>query len=368
MTYGGQGATWLPDGSIIVPHRATVGARKRLHRIPETRGAPEPLTMLDAENGEIAQTWPHALPGGTDVLFTKSVRDGPDWTQNEASVAVLSLETGEQQVVVEGGYHARYLPTGHLVFVRDGALWGVPFDLDRLATTGPERVVLQGVEVNEQNGATALSVSGDGTLVYWPGDAVGSEARVPPGGRPTHSWSLGSSATIPSRGSSADASLESSTATQSGGSAGCRPRAAEMSASALQARQNASAVWRARSLPLCQTTAGLAPCIAAFSANCSTLAEPGSRGSARRRHATAHTHPRVLERGGDGERAGGTADGRRRASGRSSLPSAVEPRARRARTAVRSHGPWRLSQSKAMHVAFHNAYFNSLGLPRLDTR
>ena len=37
-------------------------------------------------------------------------------------------------------------------------------------------------------------------------------------------------------------------------------------------------------------------------------------------------------------------------------------------TAFRSQGPWRLSQSKAMHVAFPSAYFNSLGLPRLDTR
>ena len=37
-------------------------------------------------------------------------------------------------------------------------------------------------------------------------------------------------------------------------------------------------------------------------------------------------------------------------------------------TAVRSHGPWRVSQSKAMHVAFPRAYFDSLGLPRLDTR
>ena len=37
-------------------------------------------------------------------------------------------------------------------------------------------------------------------------------------------------------------------------------------------------------------------------------------------------------------------------------------------TAFRSQGPWRLSQSKAMHVAFPNAYFDSLGLPRLDTR
>ena len=34
-------------------------------------------------------------------------------------------------------------------------------------------------------------------------------------------------------------------------------------------------------------------------------------------------------------------------------------------TAARSHGPWRLSHAKAMHVAFPNAYFNSLGLPRL---
>ena len=37
-------------------------------------------------------------------------------------------------------------------------------------------------------------------------------------------------------------------------------------------------------------------------------------------------------------------------------------------TAVRSHGPWRVSQSKARHVAFPGAYFDLLGLPRLATR
>ena len=29
---------------------------------------------------------------------------------------------------------------------------------------------------------------------------------------------------------------------------------------------------------------------------------------------------------------------------------------------------WRLSQAKAMHIAFPNAYFDSLGLPRLAAR
>ena len=110
----------------------------------------------------------HALPGGTDVLFTIVTSQSADASR----VAVLSLDTGEQHIVIEGGFNARYVPTGHLVFGRQGALWGVPFDLDRLATTGPEEVLLQGIEVNETYGSMALSVSGDGTLVYWPGDAV----------------------------------------------------------------------------------------------------------------------------------------------------------------------------------------------------
>lgn len=37
-------------------------------------------------------------------------------------------------------------------------------------------------------------------------------------------------------------------------------------------------------------------------------------------------------------------------------------------TAARSHGPWRISVSKAMHLAFPGAYFDSLGLPRLSVR
>jgi RNA-directed DNA polymerase len=39
-----------------------------------------------------------------------------------------------------------------------------------------------------------------------------------------------------------------------------------------------------------------------------------------------------------------------------------------AMTAFSSHGPWRISHSKAMQVAFPNSYFDSLGLPRLLTR
>ena len=100
-------------------------------------------------------------------------------------IAVLSLDTGEQQVVVEGGFNARYVPTGHLVFARQGALWGVAFDLDQLATSGSEELLVPGIEVNSTYGSMALAVSSDGTLVYRSGDVVEvSFGGAAGGGRP----------------------------------------------------------------------------------------------------------------------------------------------------------------------------------------
>ena len=178
------GATWLPDGTIIFAGdmtNATVPPFS-LFRIPEAGGTPELLLPSETEGEGLSNLWPHALPGGAAVLFTMMTNV---LEASSSRVAVLSLDTGAHHVVVEGGYNARYLPTGHLVFGRQGALWGVPFDLDRLATTGPEGVLLQGIEVNEVYGSIALSVSGDGTLVYWPGDAVGLDlGAVLGGGRP----------------------------------------------------------------------------------------------------------------------------------------------------------------------------------------
>ena len=167
--YPPGGATWLANGTIVLTHDPSGGNAATLSRIPEAGGTPEPLTTLDAESGDVAHFWLHPLLGGRAVLFT--IANGLD--ADTSRVAVLSLGTGEQHVVVQGGYNARYVPTGHLIFARQGTLWGVPFDVDQLATTGPEEVVLQGIELNETYGTMALSVSGDGSLIYMSGAAVG---------------------------------------------------------------------------------------------------------------------------------------------------------------------------------------------------
>ena len=39
-----------------------------------------------------------------------------------------------------------------------------------------------------------------------------------------------------------------------------------------------------------------------------------------------------------------------------------------AKTAGSAHGPWRLANSPALSIALPNAYFDSLGIPRLTVR
>ena len=77
-----------------------------------------------------------------------------------------------------GGYHGRYLPTGHLLYLRDGSLFAVPFALDQLEVTGPAVSVVDQVTSDLRSGGAQVSVSTDGTLVYLPGPSVGDSAPV----------------------------------------------------------------------------------------------------------------------------------------------------------------------------------------------
>ena len=87
-----------------------------------------------------------------------------------AQIVVEHLETGERRVVIEGGSHARYVPTGHLVYARAGRLLAVPFDLGRLEVTGAPVPVVEGVKRTYAytTGVTQFSFSGNGSLVYVP--------------------------------------------------------------------------------------------------------------------------------------------------------------------------------------------------------
>jgi serine/threonine-protein kinase len=156
-----RGADWGEDGNIVFGIAGLSG----LARIPASGGTPQGLTSPPKE-GEITHRWPQILPGGQTILLTGHTRN----TEFEdANIEVLFLKTGQLKVVQRGGYFGRYLPSGHLIFVHQGTLYAVPFDLGRYETRGMPVPILQDVSANSFMGGAQLTYSRTGTVVYLSG-------------------------------------------------------------------------------------------------------------------------------------------------------------------------------------------------------
>jgi serine/threonine-protein kinase len=157
------GGSWSDQGQIIVG-RANF---ESLAGVSATGGAPQTL----AERGDyLAVAWHDVLPGGQWVLFTGLTTPG-NWS--EAEIVAQNLATGERRVVLKGGHFARYLPSGHLVFARTGALYAVRFDARLVQTRGREVLVVQGVATSESNGYAPYAIGPGGTLAYIAGPPIG---------------------------------------------------------------------------------------------------------------------------------------------------------------------------------------------------
>ena len=167
-----RGATWGPDGPLIF---ATTSPATGLQRVSAAGGEPTVLTMPDRERGENDHVWPEFLPGGEAVLFTITPATGD---MANAQIAVLDLETGTSKVLIRGGSHAHYVPTGHLVYGVAGTLRAVAFDLRRREVAGTPALVLENV-VTTEAGAAEFAVAANGSLVYIPGGAgLGDQLTV----------------------------------------------------------------------------------------------------------------------------------------------------------------------------------------------
>jgi serine/threonine-protein kinase len=154
-----RGGNWSEDGTIVFTPDAGGG----LFTVSASGGTPQPLTTLDKGVGEHTHRWPQVLPGGRDVLFTSSVRAG---NYDDADVEVYSISSGHRKKVHRGGFYARYVPSGHLVYMHEGTLFAVPFDLRRMEVIGQSAPILEGVATNPATGGTSLSLSNTGTLVF----------------------------------------------------------------------------------------------------------------------------------------------------------------------------------------------------------
>ena len=122
-----RGATWGDDGTIVW---SSAGG---LYHVAETGGEAEMLATqdmltdewsgydLDLEGGRMAGVMavyaqPHMLPGSGALLFHAK----PSYDPQRAEIVALDLASGEQKTVLIDAMDPRYVPTGHLLFVRQG--------------------------------------------------------------------------------------------------------------------------------------------------------------------------------------------------------------------------------------------------------
>jgi Tol biopolymer transport system component/predicted Ser/Thr protein kinase len=155
------GADWGEDGNIVASLRVSGG----LSLVPSGGGAPIPLTELGGD--ERTHRWPQVLPGGKAIVFTaENSLAGFD----DAKIEVVTLADHRKKTVQQGGTYGRYLAAsegkGYLIYVSRGTLFAVPFDLEKLETSGTPKPVLQQVSYSAMFGSAKLSFSRSGTLVY----------------------------------------------------------------------------------------------------------------------------------------------------------------------------------------------------------
>ena len=166
------GGSWGSDDTIVY------GQSEGIMRVSANGGTPE--LVFPTEVGEQV-SGPQILPGGEWVLFTLTRATGlTRW--DEAQIVVQSLESGERQILWEGGSDARYVPTGHLVYALEDVLFALPFDLASLEVSGGPVPVVEGVRRSSNpqfNQASAnYGFSALGTLIYVPGSTAATRRSI----------------------------------------------------------------------------------------------------------------------------------------------------------------------------------------------
>lgn len=158
------GGSWNQDGVILLG-----GPQGGIFRCPASGGAASIVTQPDTSRQESAHVFPWFLPDGRRFLYLSVSRAAPE----NSGIYVRSLDappgSASSTRILTAGFGAAYVPDGeqergHLLFMRDSALFAQAFDPARLQITG-EAVRIAGPVGSFLDGAF-FSASRNGTLSF----------------------------------------------------------------------------------------------------------------------------------------------------------------------------------------------------------
>jgi Tol biopolymer transport system component/tRNA A-37 threonylcarbamoyl transferase component Bud32 len=169
----------LAGGGTTILARVGTALAAYLHWGTDDRivysGGPQGLFIVPARGGEpefLAKTaganrYSFLLPDGSGVLYS-----------DPSGVFVYVFEADSSIKLLNDGVHPTFVESGHLLYVAEGTLFAVPFDLRRHRLTGQPVRVLE--RVASATGQRGYSVSRDGVLVHREGaSSLADGATVP---------------------------------------------------------------------------------------------------------------------------------------------------------------------------------------------
>ncbi len=165
LPLGDLGLSWLDNETLLVFLNSTFGM---LSASGGEVQSPD-ISSIYPANSEV-RSWARGLPDGKSVIFTRW--KFPDGAHKTGTVELFDLETNETQRLLSNAYNATFSPTGHLVFMRDSSLWGVPFDLESRNIQGDAALLIDNVARIEIPGIAFYTLSKSGNLVYVTGNSV----------------------------------------------------------------------------------------------------------------------------------------------------------------------------------------------------
>ncbi len=161
----GRGGTWNRSGVIVFAPDAS----GPLYRVPDTGGAPEPVTALDATRHEVSHRLPWFLPDDDHFLY--AALPGKN---GEFQIFAGALSDPARSPTLVGSMESApvYVDPGWLVFARRDTLVAVAFDAGALRLSGdPVPLVDAPANILDSRFAItagrATSISANGSLAYF---------------------------------------------------------------------------------------------------------------------------------------------------------------------------------------------------------
>ena len=152
-----HGGTWTTDGAIVfTPHQLSP-----LLRI--AAGGGEPVAVTKLSPGHLGHLFPQALPDGLHILYFVS------GASDLRGIYFGRLDGTAGQRLMDALSPALYVPTGHLLFVREQALFAQAFDPARIELEGSAVRVADRLAVGSGVAASepaAMSASNAGDILY----------------------------------------------------------------------------------------------------------------------------------------------------------------------------------------------------------